>query len=302
MNNKTVNTISTIKRALDTGGTHLGDLLYWSLVGVDISHAELESIWVAAGLNKDLLPEDQSDAKAFRQAVRDTQTGLEGKLIRQVEDSATVLSFAVVEEQKDVAVKEVKHRQLALVELDLVTGLISVTGDQTDETANKLCGKARQGRGRHNGRDVMLTCVKVMKAADAITLRDRGGIYWVPSQNANVVASLQTALSQIGRDCFLSVIPVFDSPDSRAALSTATTASLEEEFKKLSAEVDAFLIEAPRQGTLSRRIKEFEELRARARMYSMVLGFSATQLEDGISKMSATVEALLAGIAEEKAA
>ncbi len=298
-----IKSVNDIQRVLATGGAHLGDILFWALNSVDISHADLHSIWVGCGLDPNLLPEDQTDGKAFRQAVRDTQVGLTGKLIRQVEDDAKRLSFAVVTEDKDVGAKEVRHRQIALVELDLVTGQIDVSGENVlDDTAQKLVKAAYDGRGRHNGRDIMLTLVKTMKALDAITLRDRGGVYWVPAPQAHNVAALQTAVRLISGGSALNVVPVFDTADGRAALSSATTLTLEEEFKKLSEEVELFLQEAPRPSTLSRRIAEFEELRSRARMYSMVLGFSAQQLEEGISKMTATVEALLAGITEEKQA
>lgn len=95
--NAALNQLVTV---LATGGTHLGDLCFWSLSDASIVRIDLKSKWKLSGLPPQLLPEPPTIAKAFKLAVRETQVGLADRLLRPVIDNEASIVFAAVHEQK----------------------------------------------------------------------------------------------------------------------------------------------------------------------------------------------------------
>ena len=116
-------TLNNIVTALNTGGTHLGDLNFWVLSDAAISRSELESKWKQTGLPHQLLPEPPTVEKAFKLAARETAVGIGDRLIRlAVDDEATVV-FAIVHEQKHDD-GTLSYTQQAKVTLDLLTATL----------------------------------------------------------------------------------------------------------------------------------------------------------------------------------
>src|SRR5688572_7401679 len=105
---------------LSTGGTHLGDLCWWSLSDATIDRTALESKWKNAGLSTELLPEPPTTEKAFKLAVRETQVGLVDRLIRIAIDDESTVVFAIVHEQKHDD-GTLTYTQEAKVGLDLMS-------------------------------------------------------------------------------------------------------------------------------------------------------------------------------------
>src|SRR6266511_4279790 len=88
--------IERIKSALATGGEHLGDLLWWHLGDARIDRAQLESIWMKAGLDAALLPDAPTAEKALKVAAREAQVRQRERLIRLGKEDEHELVFAIV--------------------------------------------------------------------------------------------------------------------------------------------------------------------------------------------------------------
>ena len=148
-------------------------------------------------------------------------------------------------------------------------------------------------RSTHMADDVRRSMMKVLDACAVVTLRDHGGVYWVPSPYAETVRRLQGAIEKIGSSRVY-LLPVHSSADANRTLGDAAKLAIEDELAALKAEVDGFMASPPdRPSTLVRRLDAFEGLQARANLYRDVLQVHVQDLEATLSGLTATVETLL---------
>ena len=280
-----------ITSALHTSGAHLGDLVWWNLSDARIPRDVLERLWSGAGLSLHLLPEPPSAEKALKTAVRECHVGKQDLLIRLGKECETELIFALVRETKD-ADGNVHHHQEARVTLARSNEHLSADDPSHPDVAH-LLNTFHGLRHTHTADDVRRALVKALHACSAVSLREGGGIYWVPNPFSQQLRKLQAAIQQIGASRFY-LLPVHDSADASRALGAVAQSSLEQELGELLEELEQFKAEPPgRPSTLERRLEAFAALRARAGLYRDVLNVRVEDLDRQLLEMEATVGGLL---------
>lgn len=272
------------------GGPHVGDMVWWTLADADVERQALVLAWQTAGLDPDLLPEVPTPEKALRAAVRAAQTGLRDQLVRLSYEGPDALVFVVKQEAKTLD-HDTDYATLAKITLDRTNGQLTVTG-QADVTS-KIQVEFTRLLATHTARDVMTTIVKSLRKWAAVSLRETGGIYWVPTTQKAKLLALQQAVQTIGKSQVY-LVPVFGSPEASRSIGAAAAGTIEADLAALKAEIDGFLEEAPRASTLTRRLDAFEDLRARADLYRTILGVTVDDLDARLADMTATVQTLLA--------
>jgi hypothetical protein len=275
-----------------TGGKHVGDLLWWTLADARVTRSVLETVWSNARLDASLLPEPPTPEKALRTAVREAQVGQHDHLLRLGKEDDGEIVFAVVAESRD-GEGNVSLSQAARIRLDRTRP----TKLESDQPGHDLVVAVSAAYDRllntHTPDDVRRALVKTLGSCAAVTLRDHGGVYWVPAPYADTLRRLRDAVSNIGASR-LDVVPIHASPEASAALGDAARASIEEEIAALRAEIEGFLADPPeRASTLARRLQTFESLRAKARLYHAVLEVQVQDLETALAKLTLQVEGLL---------
>lgn len=274
------------------GGKHVGDIIWWTLADARIARSLLESVWSDAGLCSAWLPEPPTPEKALRTAVREAQVGQHQHLVRLGKEDAHELVFAVMFETRD-GTGNVSVTQEARVRLDRH----APTQLDSDQPGHELVAAISSAYDRllttHTPDDVRRALLKTLSACAAVTLRDHGGVYWVPAPHAATLRQLKAAVSNIGASR-LDVVPIHASPEANAALGNAARASIEDEITALRTEIDGFLAEPPRfASTLTRRLEIFDGLRSKARLYHTVLQVQVQDLEAALAKLTLQVEGLL---------
>lgn len=283
--------LKSLINVLATGGTHLGDLCWWSLADASIDRQSLESKWKNTGLPRELLPEPPTVEKAFKLAVRETQVGLADRLIRPVIDNEASVVFAVVHEQKHDD-GTLTYTQEAKVALELLTGTTN-----TDSPAHELVVAIKSRftalKDTHTADDVRRTITRTLQSFSAVLLRENGGVWWVPAPHAEALRKVQAAIESIGSSRFY-LLPVHDSADAHRTLGDAAAKSLETELTELKAEVESFLAQPPeRTSTLVRRFDTFDALRGRAQLYRDVLQVQVKDLDSTLNQLASSIEKLL---------
>ena len=283
--------LSLIRQHLQTAGEHVGDLLWWTLEDARITRSRLEAVWADAGLSPNFLPEAPTAEKALKTAVREAQTGQRDHLIRLGKEDDAELVFAVLAERRDGA-GNVDAQQEARITLNRFARTL-----HTDAPQHELVRAVSDGYDRllntHTVDDVRRALVKTLGSCAAITLREHGGVYWVPSPFADTLRRLQRAVSNIGRSR-LDLVPIHATPEAKQALGDAARSALNDDLSALREEIEGFLKQPPdRPSTLMRRLQTFEELRAKANLYHSVLQVQVSDLETTIGELAAHVEGLL---------
>jgi hypothetical protein len=199
---------------LGKGTQHLGDIVFWQLADARVDRTTLESLWRDAGLDAALLPEEPTAERALKQAVREAQIGQRDRLIRLGLDNEAEIVFAIVRESHDDA-GNVTHVQEARVRLDRTSEAINSDVTSHDIVQAVFAG-FRTLPTTHTADDVRRAIVKALGTWAAVTLRDGGGIYWVPSVYAAELRRLQGAVEKIGTSR-VHILPVHESQDANRA-------------------------------------------------------------------------------------
>ncbi|WP_242334585.1 DUF6744 family protein [Anaeromyxobacter sp. SG66] len=284
-------TFDKLTSALNQGGQHLGDLIWWTLAEARIDRSTLEKIWAGAQLAPEHLPDPPTAEKALKAAVREAAVGQPDRLIRLGKEDEAEIVFAVVRETKH-ADGSVTYQQETRIVLDRKAESVS-----SDIAAHDLAGviTTRFGelRSTHTPDDVRRAMMKTLDACAAVTLRDHGGVYWVPAPYAELVRRLQTAIEKIGSSRVY-LLPVHASADANRTLGDAAKLAIEDELAALKTEVEGFMASPPdRPSTLVRRLDAFEALKMKAALYRDVLQVRVQDLEKTLEDLTGSVEHLL---------
>jgi hypothetical protein len=288
--------LESIRSTLARGGQHLGDLIWWTLAEARIERSTLEAVWTNARLDSALLPDPPSSEKTLKAAVREATIGQHDRLIRLGKEDEAEIVFAVVRETKhdDGSVTYVQETRVVLDRRNE-----TVTYDAPGhDLAAVIAARFSELRTSHSPDDVRRAMMKALDGCAAVTLRDHGGVYWVPSLYAETVRRLQGAIEKIGSSR-VHLLPVHESADATRTLGAAAKAALEDELAQLRSEVQSFLAQPPeRVSTLVRRLDLFETLKGRANLYRDILQVHVDDLEKTLAELADSVETLL----NEKAA
>ncbi len=284
-------TLDKITTVLNKGGQHLGDIVYWTLAEARIDRSTLEKLWAGAQLAPEHLPEPPTAEKALKAAVREAAIGQPDRLIRLGKEDDAEIVFAVVRETKHTD-GSITYQQETRVILDRKAESVSSDVPGHD-LAGVIATRFGELRSTHTPDDVRRAMMKTLDGCAAVTLRDHGGVYWVPAPYAETVRRLQGAIEKIGSSRVY-LLPVHSSADANRTLGDAAKLAIEDELAALKAEVEGFMASPPdRPTTLVRRLDAFEGLQARANLYRDVLQVHVADLETTLAGLTASVESLL---------
>lgn len=286
--------VTAIRRYTETPGEHVGDLLWWALEGARISRQDLEQIWSDAGLSTELLPEPPTAERALKTATREALFGISDHLFRLGKETEDELVFALLHEERDDA-GNVHHSQVARVRLDRNHPARLESDSPSHDLIQAVFAGYDLLRHTHLVDDVRRALVRLLDTCAAVTLRDHGGVYWVPAQFSDTVHRLQGAVSRIGTSR-LDILPIHATAEATAALGHAAHASIEAEITLLQKEIADFVAAPPeRPATLVRRLEQFQDLKEKAGLYQAVLSVQVSDLTSSIDELTASVQRLLGG-------
>jgi hypothetical protein len=292
--------IDMLRQTLSAGDQHLGDIVFWTLADARVERSTLERIWTGSGLAQGLLPEPPTLERSFKAAVKESQAGHPDLLLRLAKEDDQSIAFGIIKEHRH-GDGQLTYTQQARVVLERASGQVRTDNPHHDvvaavETRYELL------RSTHTVDDVRRTVVRALHSFAAVTLRDGGGIYWVPQPFAVQLRKLQGAVEQIGASRVY-LVPVHRTLEAEKALGEVATESVEHELEALKSEIESFLAAPPdRSSTLVRRFDAFEDLRKRAGLYKTILSAEVQDLDEQLDKLAASVEMLLAQKADQKAA
>jgi hypothetical protein len=283
--------LHTVKSALAKGGQHLGDLIWWTLADARVSRPALETTWASANLDPAHLPEPPTAEKAIKNAARMAAQGQADRLVRLGLENEREIVFAVVREHRH-ADGSLTYTQEARVVLDR-NNEQATTDAPGHDIASVVLVRYAELKDTHPADDVRRAMMNVLASTAAVTLRDHGGVYWIPAPHAATLRKLQSAVEKIGSSRVY-LLPVHASADAKKTLGEAAASALTEELAALKTEVDAFMASPPeRQSTLARRLDAFEELSSKAELYKQVLSVTVADLDQTLASLTSTVETLL---------
>lgn len=264
-----------------------GAVLYWSLSG-GLDADKFEAAWIAGGLDANLLPETPTPETALRRALNEQKQ--HRRLVRPIKGG-----WAVVDETDGAQGLEYRTRLTA--HLNKI-GHLRI--DDPDDTDAEIIGADiatayRRHQDMLTQNDISTWLVNMARKCQAVALRDRGGIYFIPHEALEHWRAMTGTLTDVSdHTCF--EIPALKTEQAVDAILDAIT----REAEAVAADMEKELMEGDlKQRALQTRSRKCEEVMAKLNSYEKLLGKSLSTISDRVDTIQADLAAAtLAQMAE----
>jgi len=227
-----VNTKDSLVAVTDSNKAEAGAIVYWRLSGVVQCH-ELRAAWTAAGLPAELLPADPTPRAALKRACDAVaETGL---LVRPLK-AQDARGFVLVRETFGTDGRPVYANTAEVTLVGDEVKALHITG--TDEALKTRVFQAYlAAQASQPPSEVGAWLVSLAKRCSAVSLRDSGGIYFVP-RHTLATWTKYTALARSVSAHATFEIPAMTSQETVAAVLDALQREATEALEALESELD----------------------------------------------------------------
>ncbi|HEX5082539.1 MAG TPA: DUF6744 family protein, partial [Blastocatellia bacterium] len=310
----------------------IGFTVLWRLEGIRVSHPDLEQALQAAGFEK-YLPDPPTPRVALRRALaewiktkqRTAQTlqfqpwvedqeenggGRRRTLIRVIDRAGSEhLVYALVAEDIDFSALGLSYGTALRILLNKKTGEMICTTDaegvidaqrESQQLTDELMPYWRQYRDLFIARDLSQMVREIIGGMNAVSLRQAGGVYFVPESESDALFRLRQLIAGIpqtaGPGSFVCALGVPDAVEARRGLSKAVHAGLLDEINSLRSDLGRLgeSGERLREKTVAQRLVIYKRLKAKAEMYQDLLGMRQDEIRAEIAGLEREAVNLLA--------
>lgn len=280
----------------DSGET-AGAISYWRLSG-PVSLEALTAAWEAQGLPVTLLPEQPEPEVALRRAVGELQG--KRRLVRPLERRG-----AWVIKDETVVAGDTVYTLVARVRVlpANTIGGSRFTVEQGDVDAiafaaveAQIRDNYRQARVQLAPEDIGSWLVKLVKAQKATSLRESGGVYFIPRPSMDFWRKATNAV-EIASGHRVFKIPALKNTEAVEAILDSLTEEARREAEAMETELLATGDDALGKRALTTRSRTCEELLGKVASYESLLGVQMDTIRMRIEALKSNVAAaaLLAG-------
>ena len=310
----------------------IGYTVFWRLAGIRVSRPDLEQALQAAG-SENHLPDPPTPRVALRRALaewirakqriaRDLQLQQNGEdqnedeggrrrtLIRVINRAGSEhLVYALVAEDVDFSMLGLSYGTALRILLHKKTGEMICTTDaegvidaqrESQQVTGELMPYWRQYRDLFIARDLSEMMREIIDGMNAVSLRQAGGVYFVPASERDSLLRLRQLIADIPRiedlDPFVCALGVPDAVEAKRGLSKAVHAGLLDEISSLRGDLNRLSESGDRlrEKTIAQRLVIYRRLKAKAEMYRELLGMRQDEVRDGIAALEREALNLLA--------
>jgi len=270
MKNENVNVIAVESE-------NAGAVAYWRLSG-DTVLADLASAWQAQGLDTALLPPNPSAEVTLRRALVDQESALRKAIkIKGGDFKGGWALVAVDTSDGHVKIEEVLRAKLTggRVEIDSAHSVLAEGVEASFKTLSRVLATA----------DVSSWLIKLAQDKAAVSLRESGGVYFVPRVHVDFWAKVAKALGACG-DHRIFRIPAMKAAEAVEAILDGVA----QEAMRLVSDVEADIGEVGGRA-LQERQRRCDAMLIKIREYEELLGVKMIALHERVAGLAVNVAA-----------
>jgi hypothetical protein len=264
-----------------------GAISYWRLSG-NVELAALALAWAGQGLDKDLLPAQPGDEVALGRAVRD-QAG-KRRVVRPLGKRG---AWVIKDEAVAASGDDVVHTRVCTVKFESGSAAIEpgeVPSDVFEATAAAIRAGFRQARVELAPEDISGWLIALARDRAAVSLRDSGGIYFVPRTGVEFWRKAVKAIESVGAHRIFQ-IPALKNSEAIDAILDAVTNETRAAAEAIEAELVAEGDDALGARALKTRAEACGSLLSKVEAYENLLGVKLPALVTRIEDLRAGVAA-----------
>lgn len=304
MTPQVVRDVNEAVRATET--PQLGVVLWWSFAGIEVSVPEMETRCQRAGLDPGLVPHPRPDG-ALRRALaavgvtEDDGAGTVRRFGLQYPEGSVVAT--VWDETVDTRAGTARYAPVQVVQYDRATlGLAFSTGYLAAEI-REAWGRAQ---GTLNASGLAALVKRVLDAANAIRLREAGGLYFVPIAHEAATRAVRELVEGLG-GADVVTFPIADVEAVRRDVLAAASREISRELVGLDTELavfDARVAEGdlPHVSTIDARLGDYQATREKILAYAELVGYASAEACAKVQALEERARTLADKVAREKIA
>jgi len=269
----------------------IGFFIWWAIRDVKITKTAFIDLLTSIGFDWTFEETDTGLRRtSFLKAVRETKQKNKNKfLIRKISKEQDCYVFGLVDESIDKAARDLTYNHTATMTFNPETG--DLTSDFTHRAFDDIKALYNEYQETMNSDDVRSAIIKIISKFHKVSVRDRGGIYFLPNNYEADVEKLEKLLEALPGDCSFSVAPQIDTEKTKVAIYKSFVEGLKTKMGLFRDE-----LENPsgktRESTWNKRLDQFKELKQEIEFYRDAMSF---QVED----LSTELESLRNGVQEQ---
>jgi hypothetical protein len=264
-----------------------GAISYWRLSG-NVELSKLAAAWAAQGLDKDLLPAQPGAEVALGRAVRELQG--KRRLVRPLgkRGAWVVKDEAVTQDGNDVT-----HTRVCVVKFEAGSAAIDpgeAPVETFDAAAAAIRDNFRKAQIELAPEDISGWLIKLAYDRSSVSLRDSGGIYFVPRAGVEFWRKAVAAIQSVGAHRIFQ-IPALKNSEAIDAILDAVTVETSAAVAGIEAELIAEGDDALGARALKTRAETCGALLDKVAAYEELLGVKLPALVSKIEDLRAGVAA-----------
>ena len=254
----------------------LGEIITWKIQGVAISHADLLSGLMASDLDCDVAKE-LAPRNAFARACNKLDSE---RIIRKIAEDHAMITFQFTREANEGG--KFHYYFESLLFLNKHSGVITSENLELEQLAKEEFGRCMEAR---TANDVTRLVQRLFERhADLFSIRDQGGVYFVPEVHHDFIAKVETFVSNIGGSLQRFPIPA-GSPQGDRAVKEAVAHGLQAIIDEHLEAVQKFG-EDTRPDTLRRAEEKIRLTKMKIEGYGLYLDKKRSDLEASLQQAS----------------
>jgi len=290
----------------------IGYFVWWTVSNQRISREDMQQLIDAAGI-KDArgkpfrVPEAQYRS-SFLKAVREVrgQNKNKGILIQKIRKTADAYLFGLVDEAVNEYSESLQYAHSATLRFSPHTGNLDV--DTSHRGFDLVKERYTEYKDYLNSDDVRAIVLTLLQQIPTISVRQRGGIYFVPEKFAGDVERLEALVGSLPgsgngdltkvstgtvNGSYLAVAPQIDTEKSKKAIYKAFVASLKSRMESFENDLEDDGLK--QKHALRNRLREFKEMKEEIGFYRDALEFQVEDLTDALTALTQKVKQKLMG-------
>lgn len=275
--------------AVDEHVPTAGAIVWWRLSGV-VEHAKLLAAWKAAGFQEESLLETPSPATALRRAANELRE--KRVLVRPLGRNN---GFAVVREKVTGDEQELDYEVVAKVTLDAV-GRIKFDGVD-DALRNEVLTAFERHLGQLSTEDFSAWLVRAMPKLDAVSLRDTGGVYFIPHAQVEHLAMV-TAVLHANTEHVVHRVPALRSTEAVEAILDAIEQEALAETERIERELEEGKLG---EKAYENRIAQADKVTTKVERYEGLLDMKLDALRERLERLRSNLTVAMVKAAKTEA-
>lgn len=258
----------------------LGYIISWSIKDFEMTINDANDLLTTHNIPEDVRSQTSEKSAAVR-AVRETAKNTRDRFHKKVKDT-DVAAFAIVDAAVNAEQMDVDFATETTVVFDKETKTLKVKG----ASGNRVQELYKQYKDMFTGYQFRTTILRyIRRYCAAATMRDGGGIYFIPSthgEHYQNLINLFGSLSSVG--CDLTPIPIIDTVQAKKSMWKTFVGEVNESIKRFSDEIDK--VDDLSEKMMSNRLEKYNAIKEKVDIYETLLQGTADEMRESITKLT----------------